>query len=136
MKTQIGLWIDHRKATIVTMTAQGEEIGQITSKVEKHPQRATDASPKGPYEAQQVPADDSQQRAFTGHLNKYYDAVIAAIHHADSILIMGPGEAKTELKKRLEEKNHGEQERIVTVEPADKMTNPQIAAKVRDHFAN
>jgi stalled ribosome rescue protein Dom34 len=135
MKTQIGLWIDHRKATIVTMTAQGEEIEQITSKVEKHPQRATDASPKGPYEAQQVPADDSQQRAFTGHLNKYYDAVIEAIDNAEEIFILGPGEAKTELKKRIEEKSHGEHKRNVVVEAADKMTNPQIAAKVRDHFA-
>lgn len=133
MKTKVGLWIDHRKATVVTVTEQGEEIGQITSKVEKHLQRASGASPKGPYEAQQVPADDRRQRAFTGHLNKYYDAVIAAIRGAEAILIMGPGEAKDELKKRLEEKHFGE--RVVGVEAADKMTNPQIAAKVRQHFA-
>jgi stalled ribosome rescue protein Dom34 len=133
MKANVGLWIDHRKATVVTVTEQGEEIGQITSKVEKQLRRASGASPKGPYEAQQVPADDSRQRAFTGHLNKYYDAVIAAIRGAEAILIMGPGEAKDELKKRLEAKHFGE--RIVGVEAADKMTNPQIAAKVRQHFA-
>lgn len=133
MKTKIGLWIDHRKATIITVTEQGEYIGQITSKVEKHLQRASGASPKGPYEAQQVPADDSRQRAFTGHLNKYYDAVITAVRGAEAILIVGPGEAKDELKKRLEAKHLGE--RVVGVEAADKMTNPQIAAKVRRHFA-
>jgi hypothetical protein len=136
MKTQIGLWIDHRKATIVTITAEGEAISQITSKVESHPQRATDASPKGPYEAQQVPADDSQQRAFTGHINKYYDAVIEALTGSEEVFILGPGEAKTELKKRLEEKSHGENKRNVVVEAADKMTNPQIAAKVRHHFTD
>ena len=31
----------------------------------------------------------------------FYNAVIACIHDAESILILGPGEAKGELKKRL-----------------------------------
>ena len=78
-------------------------------------------------------ADDSRQRTFTGHLNIYYDAVIACIGDAESILILGPGEAKGELKKRLRVKNLGG--RIAGVETVDKMTDRQIAAKVRQHFA-
>jgi hypothetical protein len=81
-----------------------------------------------------VPADDSRQRALTGHLNQYYDAVIAGIRGAEAILIFGPGEAKGELKKRLEKDKLGG--KIVGVETADKMTDHQIAAKVREHFAN
>ena len=80
-----------------------------------------------------MPADDSQQRSLTGHLNIYYDAVIAAIRDAESILIFGPGEAKGELKQRLEGLNLGG--RIAGVETVDKMTDRQIAAKVRQHFA-
>jgi hypothetical protein len=80
-----------------------------------------------------VPPDDSRQRAFTGHLNVYYDAVIATIIGAESILIFGPGEAKGELKRRLERKGLGK--RITSVETADKMTYGQIAAKVRERFA-
>ena len=80
----------------------------------------------------QVPADDSRQRTFTGHLNIYYDAVIACIRDAESILIFGPGEAKDELKKRLERNNLGG--RIVGIETVDKMTDRQIAAKVRQRF--
>jgi hypothetical protein len=133
MKTKVGLWIDHKQAIVVTVTDQGEEIGQITSEVEKQLQRSGDSPLKGPYESKQVPADDSRQRAFTGHLNSYYDEVIAGIREAEAILILGPGEAKGELRKRLEEKNLGD--RIVGVETADKMTDGQIAAKVRQHFA-
>jgi hypothetical protein len=80
-----------------------------------------------------VPADDSRQRVFTAHLNIYYEAVIASIRDAESILIFGPGEAKGELKKRLEKSKLGG--RIVGVETADKMTDRQIAAKVRQYFA-
>ena len=47
-------------------------------------------------------ADDSRERKRTGQLNLYYDAVIAGIRAADSLLIFGPGEAKGELAKRLE----------------------------------
>ena len=63
----------------------------------------------------------------------YYDAVIACIRDAESILIFGPGEAKDELKERLEENNLGG--RVVGIETVDKMTDRQIAAKVRQHFA-
>ena len=55
------------------------------------------------------------------------------IRDADSILIFGPGEAKGELRKAIEESKDMER-RIVGVESADKMTQPQINAKVRDYF--
>ena len=69
---------------------------------------------------------------FSGHLNKYYDEVITCIGDAESILIFGPGEAKGELEKRLERK--GLSGRIVGIEAVDKMTDRQIAAKVRQRF--
>ena len=132
METKVGLWIDHRKAIVVTVTNNGEEISLTISAAEKQLRRSGDSPLKGRYESQQVPADDSHQRSFTGHLNIYYDAVIACIGDAESILIFGPGEAKGELKKRLEKSKLGE--RIGGVETVDKMTNRQIAAKVRKHF--
>ena len=132
MRTKVGLWIDHKKAIVVAITDKGEEIGLIISKAEKQLRRSGDSPLKGPYESQQVLADDSQQRTLAGHLNLYYDAVIACIANAESILIFGPGEAKSELKKRLERNKIGG--RIVAVETVDKMTNRQITAKVRKHF--
>ena len=133
MKTKVGLWIDHGKAIVVTVTDKGEEIGLVISMVQKQGRRSGASPLRGPHKTQQVPADDSRQRALTGHLNIYYDAVIASIGNAESILIFGPGEAKGELKKRLERNNLGG--RIGGVETVDKMTDRQIAAKVRQHFA-
>ncbi len=134
MRTRIGLWIDHRKAIIVTITEKGEEMQLILSKVEKQLRRSGNSPLKGPYESQQVPGSDSRQKALTGQLNIYYDAVIASIRDAEFILIFGPGEAKGELKKRLEKSNLGR--RIVGIETVDKMTDHQIAAKVRQYFAD
>ena len=132
MPTKVGVWIDHRKAVVVVVTEEGEEIGLIISKVEEQLRRSGDSPLKGSFEAQRVPADDRRQRALTQYLNIYYDAVITCIREAESILIFGPGEAKNELEKRLEKNNLGG--RIAGIETADKMTDKEIAAKVRQRF--
>jgi len=133
MRTKVGLWMDHRKAVIVAITDKGEESTLIISKVEKQLRRSGDSPLKGSYESAQVPASDRRQRTFTGLLNIYYEAVIACIRDAESILIFGPGEAKGELKKRLKRSKLGGH--IVGMETVDKMTDRQIAAKVRRHFS-
>jgi hypothetical protein len=125
MKRQVGLWIDHRQAVIVTVANEGEEIKRITSNMEKHVRFASGSPEDGS-------AEDMRDRQFENHLNRYYDDVIAVIRDADSIQIFGPGEAKGELEKRLEgEELKG---RIVAVETVGKMTDRQIAAKVRQRF--
>ena len=126
MKKQAGLWIDHRKAIVVLVTDAGEEIKKITSGMEKHV-RFT-----GGNGSQEGSSEDVRDRQFGNHLNGYYDQVIAVIRDADSIQIFGPGEAKGELEKRLE--SEGLKARILVVETADKMTDHQISAKVRERF--
>lgn len=132
MRTKVGLWIDQRKALIVAITDREEEIKLVISKVEKQPGRYDGIRSTTSYESQLVPADDSSQKKLTGHLNIYYDAVIACVRNAEFILIFGPGEAKGELKKRLKRGKLGG--RIVASETIDKMTDRQIAAKVRKYF--
>ena len=125
------MWIDHREAIIVALTETGEETKHIQSNVEKQLRRASEPD-HGSFEAQEVPADDSQEREYAGHLAPYYDAIVAQLHDAGAILILGPGEAKGELRKRLE-KDPGDTRRVA-VETADKMTGPQLVELVRHHF--
>jgi hypothetical protein len=133
MTTKAGLWIDHRKAIIVAITDKGVETSLTVSGAERQLRRSGDSPLKGPYDARSVPAEKTQQRAFSVQLKRYYDAVIACIGDAENILIFGPGKAKGELKKRLEDCGSGA--RIARVETEDKMTDRQIAAKVQKYFA-
>ena len=132
MKAMAGLWIDHRKAVITLVSDDGEKTTEIRSNAEKQPGRIEGVRSTAPFEAHNVKPDDGREREFTDHLNHYYDEVIAAIREAASIMIFGPGEAKGELRKRLECAKLGE--RIIAVETADKMTDRQIEAKVRECF--
>lgn len=122
METKVGLWIDHKKAVIVFVTGKEEEIKRISSNIEK-PHRQSGV---------EIPADDVRQRVLTQHLNNYYNEVISCLGDAEAILIMGTGEAKGELKKRLEINNHNAL--IIEVETVDKISDRQIVAKVREHF--
>jgi len=124
MRSEVGVWIDHRKAVIASIAGKDEAIRQVTSDMEKHV-RYSGA-------AQEDSAEDQRDRRFTGHLDQYYDEVIACLRDADSILILGPGEAKIELAERLRrDAHHGH---VVGIDTADKMTDHQLAATVRQRF--
>jgi hypothetical protein len=125
VKSKIGLWIDHRKAVIVIVSDEGEETKQITSDIEKRVRFSSGASEDGS-------SEDVRDRQYGNQLNSYYDDVIACLRGAESIQIFGPGEAKGELETRLEKE--GLKGRIIEIETVDKMTDRQIAAKVRQHF--
>jgi stalled ribosome rescue protein Dom34 len=122
MKKTVGLWIDHKKALIVFLAGNDAETTLVSSNIEKQ-HRQSGVS---------TPADDIRQRKSTGKLSDFYDDVISCIRGAEEILILGPGEAKGELRKRLEKNYLGR--RIVGVETSQRMTHLQTVAKVREYF--
>ena len=123
MKKEVGLWIDRRRAAIVTVKDGDMEMLQVVSDIEKQDRSGG---------AQDFPEQDIVERRLENHLKKYYDEVISNIHDAQSILIFGPGEAKIELKKRIDGKSFIGKK--IHIETEDKMTDNQITAKVKRHF--
>ena len=133
MATKAGVWIDHKQAIVVLVGDAGDEIKKIKSSVK--PARSTKGSkPKNWYTPNDFVAEDRLERRVGNELHKFYDEVIAAILGSKALLILGPGEAKGEFVKRLKSKKLGGIN--VEVETADKMTDRQIAAKVRLHTAS
>jgi len=125
MKRKVGLWIDHKKAVIFSLSDEGAEIKRISTELEE-PVRFSSV-------AKEESVEDQRDKRFC-YLNNYYNEVILYIRNAESILIFGPGEAKRELKEKLEnEKLLGN---IVGIETVDAMTDNQIVAKVRQRFLN
>jgi hypothetical protein len=133
MKKEIGLWVDHREAIIVILTKNGEEIHHITSNVGKKLRYSGSSHKTTPDGLKEVTAENQRDRKYTNSLNVYYDKLSTIVSDADCVQIFGPGEAKGELEKRLA--LAGFSAHISAVQTADKMTDRQIAAKVRDHFA-
>ena len=133
MKNQIGVWVDHREAFLVTLAGSEAETKHILSNSESQPRRAS-GQPSGSFESQQVQADDTRERKHVAELNHFYDEVISNLGDVDSLLICGPGEARTEFKKRMDTKSKSGPE--VTHKTADNMPEPQLVAMIREHFAS
>jgi len=142
MKTYIGIWVDHKKAVIVTKKQPERSyeedvelsVTQISSDVERKVRLSGGSRTRNtPWGPQEIAVDSKIEARQKQQLKKFYHQIIEVIKEADKILIMGPGEAKLELKKEIE-KSKALIPKIVGVHTSDKMTNNQIAAKVKSYF--
>ena len=124
MSREAGIWIDHRKAVIVNISGDRVSTSTLSSDVAPHPHYAG---------SQEGGGEKKYEERHQHDLDRYYDDVISQLGEPDALLLLGPGEAKLQLKERLG-RSTGLSEKIVTVESADKMTDPQIVARVKEHY--
>jgi stalled ribosome rescue protein Dom34 len=131
MDRNIGLWIDHKQAFLIWQGRKKVEV--IPSNLEPRTHFSGGTHIGGRYN-QNLDSELKHEDRYKNQLGKYYEHVIATIRNADSIFIMGPGEAKIELEKAI--KKHKDMiKKLLRVETADKMTKNQMAARVREFFA-
>ncbi len=124
MKHKAGIWIDHTKAVIVSISADQVTTETLESGVPGHPR----------YSGQQDGGGEKRYEERHGQdMNRYYDEVIVRLSAPDGLLILGPGEVKLELMERFSRsKAHGGC--TVDIATADKLTDPQIVEQVKAHF--
>jgi hypothetical protein len=124
MNHKVGIWIDHRKAVIVSVSEGRVTSKTLESDIEAHPRFSG---------RQDAGGEKRYEERHGEHLDQYYDDVITQLGEPETLLIFGPGEAKLELKERLS-RSKTLSERPVEIETADKLTDPQIVSKVKEHF--
>ena len=124
MDQNVGVWIDHKRAVVVRTSAEGITTETVESDVGAHPR----------FGGQQDGGGEKKYEERHGqNLDRYFDAVIEQLSGPERLLILGPGEAKGELERRFRRSkvNAG---CAVDVETTDKLTEPQIVARVKEHF--
>ena len=124
MNHKVGVWLDHKSAVIVSTSAGHVSSKTLESEVGAHPR----------YSGQEGGGGEKKYEQRHGEqLDRYYDDIISQLGLPEAVLIFGPGEAKLELKERLS-RFKALSGCTVDLETADKLTDPQIVAKVKDHF--
>ena len=131
MKKQIGIWIDLRHAWL--MDASAGIVNKIKSGIEES--AATGGSRSGvAYGPQGGDMARSAQERRHHEENRYFEAIIRAIPaDTDEFIVFGPSEAKYGLQNAVEDIKHFGP-RLLGVEAADKMTEPQMEAWGREYF--
>jgi hypothetical protein len=78
-------------------------------------------------------AEGKIEKRYHLELRRYVRQIVDAVRYGNKFIIMGPREAKIELKKDAEV-DKSATEKLVGIETADKMTARQFAAKVRKYL--
>lgn len=124
MNRMAGVWIDHKKAVIVSASEGRVTTRTLESDVAAHPHFGGQQDGGG---------EKKYEERHRESLDRYYDEVIDHLGTPEALLIFGPGEAKLELKERLG-RSRAPARPVVEITTADRLTDPQIVAKVKEHF--
>jgi molybdopterin converting factor small subunit len=136
MNTQKGIWIDKKKALIVTLKDGKEESREVfESDVVTRERIEGESKTFGRFGDQFLNEERKKEAREELQIKDFLDELSEKLRDADEIVIFGPAEMKTELRKHME-KDHRLSIKIRGVESADSMTDNQIAAWVRDYFNN
>ena len=92
MTKEVGLWVDHRRAFIVTIENEKEVVREVKSNIDKHVRFSNGSGADGPNNHMEPTADDMRDRQFGDHLNGYYDGtnfapiIVAGFNEAYEII--------------------------------------------------
>jgi hypothetical protein len=120
----VGVWIDHKKAVIVSASEDHVTTKTLESDVGPHPHFGGQEDGGG---------EKKYEERRRQSLERYFDEVVTHLGQPEALLIFGPGEAKLELKERLGRSGTLPQP-VVEIETADRLSDPQIVARVKERF--
>lgn len=133
-KPYLGIWLDHRDAYLIWADENGEaQLQHAQAQHEERRKRAGGvvAGRTGVHGG--VPPHSDVEDRRRQHRKRFYQDLLRSAQRAERLYLFGPGLAKRELAKALEERKDFGGE-IAGVGSAEKMTGPQMVAQVRDFF--
>jgi hypothetical protein len=135
MEKLVGVWIDTKKAIIVTLEGQKEEkIKEINSDVENRIYHDKEGD-KGTFFGERHGDNETKfDNRIDNQMDSYLDAVLDYIKGSDFLYVFGPAEAKTKLEQRINDIKALDKIKLKAVETADSMTLNQVVAQVKDFY--
>jgi len=124
IEKKLGIWMDHSTAHLMEYTAIGGEETVVESNL-SHPEKEHSVG-----SSENVIHNKEQH-----HLVDFYKKLGEAIKNFDQVLLFGPTNAKSELLNSLRTDHRFENIKI-DVKQADKMTEKQLHAFVKDYFSS
>ncbi|MDD5149058.1 MAG: hypothetical protein PHC28_01065 [Flavobacterium sp.] len=135
MEKLVGIWIDTKKAIIVTLEGHKEEkITEVDSEVENriyHNKESEKGTSSGNRHGDSKTKFDNRKN---DQMNYYLDSVLDYIKGSDYLYIFGPAETKIKLEQRIRNKKSLVKINLKAVETADSMTLNEVVARVKDFY--
>ena len=129
----VGIWIDKRKAKIVSVETGNEHFDTIVSNIEDfHVSGGSGTKLKGG--PQDVVQDSKYLEREKHQLAEFFKDIVINVADADAIVIFGPAQTGQKLYNELLEKHSQLRHKIISIEKTDNMIDNQIIAWVRNYY--
>jgi peptide subunit release factor 1 (eRF1) len=119
---QVAIWVDHQEAFLAKF-----EDEQLTREEEID----SEAAPRthgGGWSQHRIEAHRHEQ------LKHFYDEIVDHLGAVDEILILGPGQAKHELRTRIEH-HKGLRGKVIDLKTTDKISEEKFIQEAEDYFS-
>lgn len=135
MKKEIGIWLNTDKAVLISLKdGQREQVVTLESEIKsriRFPGESKPFSRLGNILAETSSRLTNRRKQ---QLHQYFNKIIHSLDdETKELYLFGPSNAKIQLEKELR-KNAVFSHKPVIIEPADKMTERQMIARVKSHF--
>jgi hypothetical protein len=133
MNQKIGIWIDQSKASLVSVIEKDASMRTIPSQISMKIREDGEGKDFGRFGHQYL---DQQKKVENKRMQQKHDFiknVLEELKDAQEFVVLGPAEMKTELRKTIE-KDKNLLSKLKSVENAEKMTDNQLVAWVKDYF--
>ncbi|HUF03227.1 MAG TPA: hypothetical protein VMM38_03545 [Aridibacter sp.] len=129
----MGVWLDTSKAVLVTLEGKSSDVKTLESGIETQERIEGETNQTGRFGNQFVEDERAKEKKIREMESKFLERVMGAVASSDQLLVFGPAHMKTRFEKLFEQEN-GPTPNLRAVEPADSMTDNQIAAHVREFY--
>lgn len=133
MKTQTGIWLDKEKAIIINLSGGKHTIKTIESNIDTRERYPGETKRFGRFGSQFLSLENKKKNRTKKQIAKFVQSIIEEIKKSEEIVVFGPAEMKTILKKAILE-NNDLAENIQAVISADSMTENQLVAWVKKYY--
>lgn len=133
MNYKKGIWIDTKKAVVVTLENGERKTRVVVSGVETRPRIEEEDKQYTRLGNQHFPDESSRENKVGEEKRSFVKSLITDVKSCSEIVLFGPSDMKHFLQKEIEN-HHGLSGKIAAVEDADSMTDNQVAAWVDDFF--
>lgn len=133
MEQQIGVWIDSKKANIVTLKGEEATINTIHSGIEGKNRIDGEGKDFARFGEQFVSNENKLENKYKQELASFLNEVLAIVKDAEDVVLFGPAQVKKELEK-LMKKDRLASKKLIDVVDADSMTDNQTIAWVKKYF--
>lgn len=132
-KKQAGVWMDRSKAIIVTLYEGHESVKEFEAEIDNAVYHHGEGD-KGSFMGDRHLNNERKFNEREKHqVSRFLDQVADHIRQCDELIVMGPSDMKYEFRSVLESDKQLAP-KLKSVEPADKMTDRQLVALVRDYY--